>query len=192
MTTLSQTLAAGATLEVVMTGDFFRLIAATAGVDVRYYRNGSEVASAEGMEAGYAERVAGGFTGIRLTNPGAGANAVKIVMRQGGDVSYDRSAGTVTVDVLAPSRFVGANAQKTVANVAAELVAANTARSYLLIQNNDSAGIVYVNFGGVATAANGVKIAPGGSYELNCNVPTAAVSAIGSIASNVNVVVVEG
>lgn len=85
------------------------------------------------------------------------------------------------------------NAQKTVTNISAQLVAANAARRYLLIQNNDTAGIVYVRVDGTAVVTGfGIKIAPGASYELQGFVPTGAIHAGGSIASNANVVVVEG
>jgi hypothetical protein len=73
------------------------------------------------------------------------------------------------------------------------VLAANANRRYLLIQNNDTAGIIYVRLdGGAATAATGIKIAAGGSYECAGYVPTGAITAIGDIASNANVVAVEG
>ena len=99
----------------------------------------------------------------------------------------------IVLNSTVPPRFTAANTQKTVTNASAQLVAANTSRNYLLVQNKDLAGDVYVTFGsGAATTAAGVKIAAGGSFELNSNVITSEVRAIGSIASNANVVVVEG
>lgn len=79
----------------------------------------------------------------------------------------------------------------TVTSSSTTILAANTARKSLLIQNNDASGIVYVNFTTAATTAH-LQIKPGFSLYLVGVVPTTAVRAIGSIASNANVVVIEG
>lgn len=79
----------------------------------------------------------------------------------------------------------------TVTNSSGTLLAANTARKAVLIQNNDAAGIIYVNFTTTATTAH-LKLSPGQSIYFSGIVPTGAIRAIGSIASNANIVVVEG
>jgi len=79
----------------------------------------------------------------------------------------------------------------TVTNASAQLLAANSSRKFLSIQNNDTTGILYVNFGAVSTAA-AFKIAAGATLILDAAVPTTTITAIGSIASNANVVLVEG
>ena len=104
-------------------------------------------------------------------------------------------AGSVAVSVLPARPLVGTSSTaKTVTNGSAALVAANAARTYLLIQNNDGAGFISVNLtGAAATTANGIRIAPGGFWEWTGeSIPTGAITAIGSIASNPNIVVVEG
>lgn len=186
------TLAAGVAVEFQEAADFFRLMSApTTDISVIFYAAGKEVARAENVGAGYAEKTGIVFDKVRIVST-AGGN-VGFVSRLGNEVRYDTPPnGNVTVTSLVPTRATGANSQKTVTNASAQLVAANPSRAYLLIQNNDATGIVYVAFGAEATVANGVRIAPGGSYELNCNILTGQVNAIGSIASNTNVVVVEG
>ena len=77
-------------------------------------------------------------------------------------------------------------------NASAQLLAANAARQYLLIQNKDGAGNLYIAFGKAATVANGVRIIPGGAYELVGVCSTQEIRAIGDIASNPNVTTVEG
>lgn len=173
-------------------GDFFRIMDAQYSMlVVAFYRAGREVARAEWVGKGYAEKFDQPFDRVVITS--VASQTVSFVSRLGNEVRYDTPpSGDVNVIAAAPTRATGANSQKTVTNASAQLVAANAARSYLLIQNNDATGIVYVAFGAAATTANGIKIPPGGSYELNCNILTAAVNAIGSIASNANVVVVEG
>jgi hypothetical protein len=86
-----------------------------------------------------------------------------------------------------------AQAQATVTSASAVIAAANALRRYLLIQNNDTSGIIYVTLdGSAATPTNGLKIAPGASLELQGYCTTGAINAIGSIASNANVIVVQG
>lgn len=184
------TLTAGVAVEFFENADFFRLLdAVTEDVTVIFYLSGKEVARAENIGEGYAERIAGGFDRVRMSSTGGGA--VAFVVRDGGDVRYDK-APTGSVNI---SNVNGAftNAAETVTNASGTLLAANASRRYLFIQNNDAAGIIYVRLdGGTATTATGIKIAAGGNYECQGFLPTGAITAIGSIASNANVVVVEG
>ncbi|MDN3923332.1 hypothetical protein [Roseateles violae] len=74
------------------------------------------------------------------------------------------------------------------------LIAANQARNYLLIQNNDPTGYIVVTFGGAAaTLTNGLRIAAGGYWEWTdpASVPKNAANVIGNIA-NANLIVMEG
>jgi hypothetical protein len=185
------TLGAGVAVEFYEPADFFRVLAAPAvDVSLIFYRNGAEVSQAQNIGAGYAENFEVAYDKLRIQSAGGGA--VAFVSRLGGQVRYDTPPnGAVTVtNTSGPV----ANTQKTVTSASAQLVAANAGRRYLLIQNKDAAGIVYINFGaGAATAANGVKISAGGSYVADANYcPDGAIQAIGDIASNANVVVVEG
>lgn len=184
------TMTAGQRLEFFERGDFFRLMAATAPLNVEYYRNGAEVAEAVSVGVGYAEQfVNGEFDRIAVTS--ATAQTIQIVTRLGNQVNYDTPPnGQVTVTNVAGA-FT--HATHTVTTTSGQLKAANTARRYLLIQNNDDSGDIYVRLdGAAATTTNAVKIPAGGSYELQGYVPTGAIVAIGSIASNANVQTVEG
>jgi len=79
----------------------------------------------------------------------------------------------------------------TVTNASAVIIPAVTWGHDVFIQNNDASGIVYLNLSGVATADNTmVVLNPGDSFAAQ-NI-TNAVQAIGSIASNANVAVLEG
>lgn len=183
-------ISAGATLQFSEDADFFRYLEGTAAITVRFYKNGAEVTIAEGVKPGYAEDFqAGNFD--RLTITSDTTQTIQFVTRLGNVVNYDAPpTGAVTL-----SGQVGAvtQAQATVTNASAQLLAAKANRKYLMIQNKDSGGDVYVNLAGAAaTTANGVKIGPGDSLELATYCPSAAIFAIGSIASNANVVVVEG
>jgi hypothetical protein len=67
----------------------------------------------------------------------------------------------------------------TTANTSQQIIAANTNRRYLLIQNH-SDSIIYIAFGVTATTSNGIGLTPGGGsliYE-NGFIPTQAINAI--------------
>lgn len=82
---------------------------------------------------------------------------------------------------------------RTVTNASGQLLAANASREYLLIQNNDATGWITVTFGAAAAVLGaGVRIAAGGFWEWDSVAPVDAVQAIGSAASNPNIVVLEG
>lgn len=184
------TLEAGVAVEFTEAADFFRVMKApTTDITVIFYAQGREVARAENVGAGYAEKSATLFDRVRISSTAGGA--VGFVTRLGNEVRYDTPPnGQVTVTNTAGA-FT--QVQATVTNASAQLLAARSNRRYLLIQNNDATGDIFVRLdGAVATVGNGVRIAAGGSYEISGFAPTGAVVAIGNIASNANVITVEG
>jgi hypothetical protein len=82
------------------------------------------------------------------------------------------------------------NLQVTVTNASTTILAANANRHYLLVQNNDPSGIIYIAFAIAATTVSGLKILPGASYELDPNCSSDAINAIGSLVSTNNVIIV--
>lgn len=84
------------------------------------------------------------------------------------------------------------NTNPAVTNASSVILAANAGRKFLMIQNKDAAGNIYIVFGAAATVALGIKIAPGQTLTLDAKVPAGGINAIGDIANNPNVVVVEG
>ncbi len=186
---VKQTINAGQRLVFSESCDFFRLLAAQGVVNVEFYKSGAEVAEALEVGAGYAERIATGFDLLAITS--TVTQTIQFVTRQGAEVRYDTPPnGNVTV-----TNTGGAFTQSaaTVTNTSGQLRAANIARRYLLIQNNDATGDIFVTVDGTAaTSAKGIRLQAGASLELTSYVPTGAIAAIGSIASNPNVVIVEG
>ncbi len=185
---VKQTINAGQRLEFVEACDFFRLLAAENTINIEFYRNGAEISEAFEIGAGYAERVPEGFDKIAITS--TVTQIIKFVTRQGAEVRYDTPPnGLVTV-----TNVNGAFTHQvsTVTNASGQLRAANAARRYLMVQNNDASGDIFVRLdGATATVANGIKLAAGQALELSNFVPTGAITAIGSLASNANVIVVE-
>lgn len=94
--------------------------------------------------------------------------------------------------IVVPGAVPYTNSQLTVTNVSASAAIAASHRSFLEIQNNDAAGIIYVSFGVAATAANGYAIYPGGSKTWNNPAPSNQIFVIGSIANNPNCVLIQG
>lgn len=186
---ITTTFNAGERKEYFDPADFFRILEATNAVDVTFYKDGKEIAEAEGVLEGYAEKFRDqSFDRFSITS--ATAQTIQFVARLGNDVAYDKPPqGDVNI-LNTGGAFT--QSQKTVTNASGQVFAAKASRRYLLIQNNDASGDVYVTLNGTAaTTANGIKIAAGGSIEIQGFAPTGAINAIGSIASNANVVAVE-
>lgn len=198
MQTIQQTFAGAQTWILNIPGKYFTIIGCTNPVNVQFFKGGSKLSlgTITGLSAGLEvllgdpshtdpqdfefDRVEIGITGADTVTIGIG----------NGQARYNRSQGNVAITNTAGA-FANVNA--TVTNASAQLVAAKANRRYLLIQNNDATGDIYVRFdGAAATLATGVKIKAGGAYEAQGYVPTGAITAIGSIASNVNIVTVEG
>ncbi len=184
------TLSAGVAVEFTEEADFFRVLeAAPTDLTLIFYAAGREVGRAENIEAGYAEKFAQPFDKVRISSATGGL--IEFVQRLGSNVSYDKApTGNVNLNGL---QGAYTQTQKTVTNASASMLAANSNRRYLFIQNNDSSGVIYVNLAGAAaTTANGIKLNPGAALEIQGYAPTGAIYAIGSIASNANVIAVEG
>jgi len=195
MQTFTQTVAGAQTLTFNVPGKYFVLLASQLGVNIRFYRNGKRLELGEiqallpGVEAvlGDLKDAEPSFTQVQIDALGADTISFGI---GNGQVRYNRSQGNVAITNL---NGAVTQSQNTVANTAGTLVAANATRRYLLIQNKDGTGNVFINFTTTATVANGIKIAPGGSFMADSSFcPNNVISAIGDIASNANVIVVTG
>lgn len=166
-------------------GNFLRLI--NSSDPVRFFI-GDSVAVLDEGEALFFDKE---FLRLGIEHDAVGALAITI--RIGLDARDDstRIGGTITV---APVRSAGAavHAQSAVTAVDSEILAANALRSFLLIQNKDLAGTAWVNLNGVAaTAANGIRIGPGESFELSGTwMTTAAIHAISDV--NLSLLIIEG
>ncbi len=123
------------------------------------------------------------------TSPADTASYTMVYYGNGG--TWGRARATLNYELKnAPINRSFMNAQVTVTNASAQILAANANRQYLLIQNNDPVGNIFISFGAAATLLNGVKIPPGQAYELNNVCDDQAIFVIGDIASNANCVIV--
>jgi len=188
------TLGAGQRWELWGAGNFFRLLTATGNVQVEFYKNGSQVLKVDSVGAGFWRESVVAFDRVAVTDVSGASNTIEAVVDTA-HVGYDRLAISGGMSVIDQPRCAAAtHTQATVTNSSAQILAANSSRGYLAIQNNDPAGNIFVRFdGAAATTTNGLKIPPGGYWESSPGfVPSGAIMAIGDIGSNANVQIVTG
>lgn len=179
------TVPANGSYRLMVQGDYFKLLAASGAVDVLAdWGRLSGLTSGQGLEESP-------FKSLLFTDKTGGPNVLRVVI---GDQKFiDGVSGSAAISSNVVARVGGVTqGSVTVTNASAQHAAANTARQYLLVQNRDAAGVIYLRFGAAATTATGISIPPGGNYESGFVCPTQAVHIIGSIASNPNVLIVEG
>lgn len=130
------------------------------------------------------------FDRLEITDASGASNTIRYLIATEGFIDGLTGAMSITSMVpVASSSFAITVPAITGANL--QVLAANTARKYLLIQNNDSSVTITVNFGAVAVVGQGVKIGPGGAYEMADVQSTQSINIIGSGVTG-NVIVVEG
>ena len=170
-------------------GSYFELIDCPNTIDVVLTdRNGAQRGIMKAAEASFHLRNTE-FDTIQLTS--ATAQTVRFGYGSG-EAGTRRASGSVNI-ANKRGAFTQAQGPNITNGASVQLLAANAARSYLLIQNNDASGDIYVTLDGTAaTTAKGIKIAAGGSLELADFLPTGQVNAIGNTAGNANTVLVEG
>ncbi len=169
----------------LVAGDYFKLMTASGPMDVQ-----AEWGELRGLQAGQGLE-ATPFSYLVFRDTSGAPNPARVFI--GDEKFIDGLGGTVNIGTNAvPKSPAFLAQQKNVTNASAQLLAANVDRQYLLIQNNAASGDVYVSFGVAAVIGSAVRVVAGGNYELASVVPMSAIHAIGSVALNSDVVVVEG
>lgn len=150
------TLQAGVGVEFNEQGDFFRVMKMPQqDLVVIFYRMGAEVARAENVGSGFAEKAPQGFDKIRLSSAIGGV--LDFVTRLGSEVRYDTPPnGAVVI-----TQGTAVSQAAVVVGVAAVMLAsANGDRKSVRVFNNGAADI-YLGSGGVTTANGAVRLKPG-------------------------------
>jgi hypothetical protein len=184
--------------EFPIAGHYFELLSTVSVVDLEFFdSDGRMIANELQVEEGYFVDRRGVRPFARFAIITGASEAVKFLVTDG--LSGQRSAladvtssPTRQLGIVSESGQAHVAAAKTVTTTAANHLAALATRKYLCIQNQDAAGIIYVRCDGTAATATAasLKMAPGDVWEPKV-VPTGAVSAIGDIASNANVHMIE-
>jgi len=177
------TLSANGTYRMPVGGKYFKILAATGAVSVRgSWGSLSSLVVGQGISDTE-------FQELTFTDKSGASNTITVVV---GEKDFVDGA-TGSVQVIAnkvPQSGSYSNAQANITMSSAQLLAANAARQYFLLQNNDPSAFIYVGFGAAAvTAANGVRIIPGGNLELSGSVTTQQINVIGSAVTSAAVVV---
>jgi hypothetical protein len=167
-------------------GDYIRIRSASVTVNIRSEESDEYVELDQGDEAYLTP-----FKVLQLSHADAAEQTFIVYIGGNGTrAGSSKVGGSVTISGLQGAH---AWANPTVTTAAANVFAANTARRFLLIQNNHATGNVYARWDGTAaTVATGKLIPPGGELVLDAYAPTSAVSLIGDVASNAAVVAVQG
>jgi hypothetical protein len=197
MRTIEQTFAAADTWRLVVPGYFFQILTGI-GLDVEFLNSNAQVEKAEGVDAGYYGLPDGGFSSLVITVPSAQTVKIAISKGRGG---YNRFSGDVTILGNPSVIITGQQGAYTRASIAAqdavtatELFAANAARRYAFVQNNDGTKYLRLRVDGTApTTSAGVRIPPGGYWESPAGfAPTGAIQVIAETAGGVAVEGLEG
>lgn len=170
--------------DIAVVGDYVRV--KSAGVPVRIESGDGAVDAT--IEEGDALNLKQ-FDRLRVSHDSGAEQEITLLIGNGTSADGSKVGGSLEVS----SRASSYDQKNVVVNVASVLLlAANSARRFLLVQNNHSAFNLWLNLKGAAATTNGVKLPPGGSILLDSACPTGAIYAIGETAANMYVVVVEG
>lgn len=175
MITQSIIFTAGQTVKFYELGNFLRVLNASANLTIRTYKNGAILTEAVAVSAGYAEQFDEPYQAIEIYT--ATAQTVQIASRLGSQVYYDQAPnGNVNITNTSGA-FIQSRVSLT--NVNQQVLAANTTRRYLMLQNNDASAIMRVTLDGTAaTATSGFRIAAGGALDLSGFNTTSAINAM--------------
>lgn len=178
------TIGASGTYVLPVLGEYFKIMSAESPVDVK-----ADWGELRGLIAGQGLEDSP-FARLVIMNTAAVPNKVRIFI--GDEKFIDGISGVADIGRMRVAQAQFTHAAVNVGNVSAQIKAANADRQYLLVQNKDLSATLWLCFGAAASAANGVRVPPGGAWESGAVVPVDAVHAIGDTAANANVLVVEG
>lgn len=194
MEILTLNLTAGVTQQFRRGGVGLEILSSTAAIDLNTYSpQGGQSASMTACLGGqFINGVTFGGFDVKSTT----TQTVRLLVLDAGEgggsrnVALNGNLNLGTVPATQSNAFVNTN--RTVTSTSTAVLGGNSARQYLLIQNKDSTGTIWVAFGAAATQANGLRIPPGGYWEWDGTVPVSTVNVIGDLATQSNVITIEG
>jgi len=178
------TMDAGGSAQVLAVGTYFRIQTCTGALSVvGEFGEVSPILAGQGLKDSP-------FTRLQLKNLTAFPNSGSIIVAS--DEFVDQQmvlSGVVSTNQNTYSN-VGQN-DVTVTTSSQQILAARAARRALVIQNKNTSGSIWLSLTGPAVVGSGIELQPKGYWEpLVCG--NGAISAIGDIASNPNLLVLEG
>jgi len=178
------TMDAGASAQVFAVGTYFRIQTCTGALSVvGEFGEVSPILAGQGLKNSP-------FTRLQLKNLTAFPNSGSIIVAS--DEFVDQQMVLSGVVSTNQNNFSNVSQNDvTVTTSSNQVLAARAARRYLLIQNKNASGNVSLSLSGSAVLGGGISLPPGGMYEpLVCG--NGAINAIGDLASNPNLLVLEG
>lgn len=164
----------GEYLDIAIAGDYVRVRESAVDLLIENPDSGERIEVSEGDDFEFSE-----FRRLRVLNTSASAQTVKLTVSKGKRAGASRVSGSVS---LSGTSYTQSRASLT--NAVQTLIAANSQRVYLLLQNNDASAYMRVTMdGNDPGAAAGFRIGPGDSLEIATNAPTGAIKAIMETAS---------
>lgn len=161
-------------------GNYFRLLSTVNPVDLVLKFRGQKIAEVNQVEAGFFLELEPDefFDEVNITTGGSEAVTWLAAL---GKAGYDRLFASVTISsVSINAGSTLGSSTVTVDATAVALVALNTARGALVIENQGPS-VVYIGAAGVTTS-NGIGLAPGEKFTSPS--PRAALYAISAVAGN--------
>ena len=197
MQQFTQAIGAGQTWRMQVGGEYFRLLHCPDPVNVRFYRQGAEVASAQQMDTGFYLRPAGRFEAFEITSDTA--QTVRVMVLDG-DGGYDRFnvditsalqdiAVNVTGDaevVVKQAVTINDQAAVAVGVAATQLLPALATRRGVRFTNAGSVE-VFIGGAGVTVAAGAIKLSPGATWVDNEAAPAAWYGISGTAGQNIKI-----
>ena len=185
---------AGQVEEVAAVGAYLRIKSASVPLLIEIEGGKSRFEIAKGGSANLMP-----FQRFSVSHSSGTDQAVVIAVGEDGE---EQTEGVMTGEVAIPGGVIINNpvvytnvthTQRTVTNTSSAIAPNRPTRSFLIIQNRSFVGSIYVKFVTSATVADGIRIAPGEKLEFLAGVvPNGLIYAIGDLASNSDVLVVEG
>lgn len=166
-----QALGAGDVWRLQTGGDYFRLVACPSPVDVRFYRQNSEVASASQMDTGFYLKPAGGFDRVDITSATAQTVKIMIITGDGGYDHFNVDISGAALITVAQAATINDLTAVSVGTTATALAAAAT-RKGLRFTNSGTVD-VYIGGASVTVADGAIKIASGQTWIENEAAPAA-------------------
>lgn len=164
----------GEPFEIAVQGDYVRVKQSAVDLLIENADAGESVEMSEGEDFDFSM-----FKTLRVSHEDASEQTVKLTISKGKRGGSAKVGGAVSVSNLGADQGAFSQGRASVTNVNQTIIAANAARRFLMIQNNDVSQTLRVTLSGVAaTAAQGFRIGPGDSLDLSGYQSTAAVNAI--------------
>lgn len=177
-----EAIGAGATVRFQIPGRYFRLVETTGPVNVVFFRNGSEIAESQQVEAGYAESFLSSGAGFEFVEIySATAQTIKFAVRVESTLSYDRAVGNVAVTNTGSAAIEWQAYALTTSIVA--IRGANPLRRYLMMQNKSESKKAYFRIAStVGVIDQYARLGPGESFVMDAYCLTGSVFAVGDVA----------